>query len=151
MIVIDTNVVAYLLIEGDRTSACRRVFARDPEWCAPFLWRSEFRNVLTMHMRHAEMPVVGAMARMAEAERLVAGREYSISSAAIFELTSKSSISAYDAEFVCLAGKLDTKLLTTDKQLLREFPELAIAPEDFAPDEPNGEQVGGAEPASRRK
>ena len=52
MIVIDTNVVAYLLIEGERTSACRRAFAKDPEWCAPFLWRSEFRNVLTMHMRH---------------------------------------------------------------------------------------------------
>ena len=91
MIVIDTNVVAYLLIQGDRTSVCRRVFAKDPEWCAPFLWRSAFRNVLTMHMRHAEMPVAEAMARMAEAEKLVAGREYSISSATVFELTAKSS------------------------------------------------------------
>ena len=139
MIVIDRNVVAYLLIQGDRTAACRRVFAKDPEWCAPFLWRSEFRNVLTMHMRHADMPVAGAMARMAEAEKLVAGREYSVSSATVFELTAKSLISAYDAEFVCLAGKLGTKLLTTDKQLLRDFPELAIAPDDFAPDETNGE------------
>lgn len=135
---IDTSVVAYLLIQGDRTPACRRVFAKDPEWCAPFLWRSEFRNVLRMHMRHAEMPVAGAMARMAEAERLVAGREYSIGSATIFELTAKSPISAYDAEFVCLAGKLGSKLLTTDKQLLRDFRELAITPEDFAPDDING-------------
>jgi predicted nucleic acid-binding protein len=151
MIVIDTNVLAYLLIQGDRTSACRRVFAEDPEWCAPFLWRSEFRNVLTMHMRHAEMPVAGAMARMAEAEKLVAEREYSISSATIFELTAKTRVSAYDAEFVCLAVKLGTKLLTTDKRLLRDFPELAIAPEEFAPDESKGEQDGGAEPASRRE
>ena len=88
------------------------------------------------------------MARVAEAEQLVAGREYSVSSATILELTAKARVSAYDAEFVCLAGKLDTKLVTTDKKLLRDFPELAMAPEDFAPAETNGE--GGAGQAATR-
>jgi predicted nucleic acid-binding protein len=140
MIVVDTNIVAYLLIEGNRTSVCREVLDRDPEWCVPFLWRSEFRNVLSLHVRHAGMSPEGAAARMREAEKLVAGREYAISSAVILELTREHEISAYDAEFVCLAAKLDCKLVTTDKRLLREFPAIAVAPEDFAPSDNKGEQ-----------
>ena len=35
-----------------------------------------------------------------------------------------------DFEFVCLADKLDTKLITTDKSILGNFPDLAETPED---------------------
>ena len=110
----DTNILSYLLIEGGRTEVCRKVQAMDPEWCAPFLWRSEFRNVLTTHIHHAGMKLAGANARMAQAEALLAGREYSISSDVVLNLTSANRVSAYDAEFVCLADKLGTVPITTD-------------------------------------
>ena len=132
MIVVDTNIVAYLLIEGGRTSACRSVFTSDPEWCVPFLWRSEFRNVLTTHMRHAGMPLQGAKNRMTEAEKLFADREYSVASNVILTLTNENPISSYDAEFVCLAMKLDTKLVTTDQALLKRFQDIALDPETFS-------------------
>ncbi|HIG30316.1 MAG TPA: PIN domain-containing protein [Verrucomicrobiales bacterium] len=132
MIVVDTNILAYLLIEGDRTEVCRKVLWKDPEWCAPFLWRSEFRNVLTTHMHHAGMSFDGATARMGESEKLLVGREYSISSKVVLELTSANSVAAYDAEFVCLANKLERKLITTDKPLLKTFPDVAVTPEEFA-------------------
>ena len=131
MIVADTSLLAYLLIEGDRTEACRQVLSKDPEWCAPFLWRSEFRNVLTTHLHHAGMPLDGAKARMEQAEALLAGREHSVSSDVVLELTSANQIAAYDAEFVCLAKKLGTRLVTTDKPLLRDFPDVAVSPEEF--------------------
>jgi predicted nucleic acid-binding protein len=38
-----------------------------------------------------------------------------------------SDCSAYDCEFVALALKLETKLLTMDKKLLRVFPQRAMA------------------------
>ncbi|NDG42863.1 MAG: VapC toxin family PIN domain ribonuclease, partial [Betaproteobacteria bacterium] len=38
-----------------------------------------------------------------------------------------SDCSAYDCEFIALAIKLNTKLVTVDKKLLREFPTRAIA------------------------
>jgi len=131
VIVTDTNILAYLLIEGDRTKVCRKVLAMDPEWCAPFLWRSEFRNVLTTHMHHAGMKLAGAIARMAQAEALLAGREYSISSDVVLDLTTTNPVSAYDAEFVCLADKLGTVLITTDKLLLEKFSGIAISPEYY--------------------
>lgn len=131
MIVVDTNIIAYLLIEGDRTSNCRKVMSQDPDWCVPFLWRSEFRSVLSLHMRQAGMTLAGAVTRSAEAEKLLGGREYSIASNTILSLTERHPVSAYDAEFVCLADKLGTRLVTTDKSILKHFPDLAVSPEDF--------------------
>ena len=131
MIVVDTNIIAYLLIEGDRTGVCRSVFRKDPDWRAPFLWRSEFRNVLTTHMNHAGMKLAGALARMAQAEKHLSGREHSVLSDVVLTLTSTTSVAAYDAEFVCLANELGTKLVTTDKPLISKFPDVALSPEDF--------------------
>ena len=47
MVVVDTNVVAYLLIEGDRTAEAQALYARDPDWRSEgfLLVRSEERRV----------------------------------------------------------------------------------------------------------
>jgi len=37
-----------------------------------------------------------------------------------------SDCSAYDCEFMALAMKLDTRLVTVDKKLLRAFPKRAV-------------------------
>jgi len=54
MIVVDTNVIAYLMIPGDYTAQARAALWKDPQWAAPLLWRSEFNNVLALYMRHEE-------------------------------------------------------------------------------------------------
>ena len=51
MIVVDTNVVAYLLIEGDQSDMARAVWSKDRRWIMPAFWRSEFLNVLTTSLR----------------------------------------------------------------------------------------------------
>ena len=51
MIVTDTNVIAYLYLEGERSVQVEKVLEKDPHWVAPLLWRSEFRNVLALYMR----------------------------------------------------------------------------------------------------
>jgi predicted nucleic acid-binding protein len=45
----------------------------------------------------------------------------------VLELVRDSDCSAYDCEFIALAIKLDTKLVTVDKKLLKAFPTRAVA------------------------
>ncbi|MBW1896906.1 MAG: type II toxin-antitoxin system VapC family toxin [Deltaproteobacteria bacterium] len=131
MIVVDTNQLAYLLIGGDATDAARRVFLQDPVWSAPLLWRSEFRSVLAQYLRRDELKVSQAIRLQEMAEKLLAGREHLLESKKILLIASKSKCSAYDCEFVALAKELRVPLVTSDKQILREFPHTAISPEAF--------------------
>ena len=55
------------------------------------------------------------------------GAEFKVESSAVLELVRNSDCSAYDCEFIALAMKLDTKLVTMDKKLLRAFPKRAVA------------------------
>ena len=127
MIVVDTNVIAYLLLPGDQTEAARRTFARDPAWAAPALWRSELRNVLASYLRQQHLPLADAVAVQAEAEALLVGREYAVESAEVLALVNASGRSAYDCEFVAVAQSLGVPLVTSDRQLLGSFPGVAVA------------------------
>ncbi len=46
MIVVDSNVLAYLYLPGEYTAAAEVLLEHDSDWAAPILWRSEFRNIL---------------------------------------------------------------------------------------------------------
>ncbi len=131
MIVVDTNQIAYLLIGGDLTDAVRRVFVRDSAWSAPLLWRSEFRSILAQYMRRKELSLSQAKRMQHMAEELVAGREHLIDSSRILRLVEQSNCSAYDCAFVALAKELHLPLITSDQQILREFPKVAISPAAF--------------------
>ena len=96
-------------------------FRRDPQR-APILWRSEFRNILAGYVRRNDLSFEQAVSLQAEAESLLAGGEHEVESRAVLELVRDSDCSAYDCEFIALAMKLDTKLFTMDKKLLRAFP-----------------------------
>lgn len=136
MIVVDTNVVAYLLIPGDQTEAARRAFTRDPAWAAPLLWRSELRNVLALYVRRGHLALVDAQAVQAAGESLLAGREYAVDSAEVLVLAAASGRSAYDCEFVALARALGLPLLTSDRQLLTSFAGTAVGLAAYGDDPP---------------
>ncbi len=133
MIVVDTNAVVHLLLGGEHTDAARRAYGKDPEWAAPLLWRSEFRNVLSMLMRRQNLALAEALEAAREAELLMAGREFTVETQTVLELANKSGCTAYDCEFVALASDLRARLLTSDRELLAAFPTLAVAIERFAP------------------
>ena len=127
MIVVDSNVLAYLYLPGDFTDAAEALLTSDSEWTAPLLWRSEFRNILAGYMRRNSLTYEQAAGLQAEAEELLAGAEYEVDSVSVLELVRDSDCSAYDCEFIALAEKLDVKLVTMDKKLLKAFPSRAIA------------------------
>ncbi|MCY7316373.1 MAG: type II toxin-antitoxin system VapC family toxin [Rubrivivax sp.] len=123
----DSNILAYLYLPGEYTGAAESLLSHDPAWAAPMLWRSEFRNILTGYLRRRSLSFEQALALQQEAEELMAGCEYEVDSASVLELVRDSGCSAYDCEFVALAAKLGTRLVTMDKKLLRAFPARAVA------------------------
>ena len=133
MIVVDTNAVVHLLLGGEQTAAARRAFGKDPEWAAPLLWRSEFRSVLSMLMRRQDLALAHATEAAREAELLMGGREFTVETQTVLELTRESGCTAYDCEFVALASDLRVQLVTSDREILAAFPTLAVAIEQFAP------------------
>jgi predicted nucleic acid-binding protein len=131
MIVVDTNVIAYLLIQGERTAEAELIWTQDSEWVAPYLWRSEFRSVVALYLRQGHIVLENAQRLVREAEGLMHGKEYPIDSGQVLDLVSASECSAYDCEFVALALAFDVPLITSDRKILSGFPDVAVAMERF--------------------
>lgn len=121
MIVVDSNVLAYLYLPGEFTAAAEALLARDPEWAAPLLWRSEFRNILAGYLRRKTLSFEQVCAIQTEAESLLDGFEFPVDSQEVMALVNRSDCSAYDCEFVALAQRLQTSLITMDKKILKAF------------------------------
>jgi len=131
VIVVDTNLIAYLFIDGGQTEPAERVLQKDEVWVSPLLWRSELCNALVKCVRSGLFGLNAAFRIMTEAESMMAGNEYAVVSGDVLSLAASSACSAYDAEFVVLARELGVPLVTSDKQLLESFPETAVSPARF--------------------
>jgi predicted nucleic acid-binding protein len=118
VIVVDTNVIAYLLIKGDWTEKARLLAERDPDWAAPSFWKIEFLNVLVNYARENSF-------------RLTHLREEAVEGGPALELAMRHKISGFDALFVSLAQGLGTVCVTQDQALRRAVPKLMVGLEEF--------------------
>lgn len=127
MIVVDANILAYLYLPGENTMQAEALLQDDPDWAAPVLWRSEFRNILTDRVRRGSLTLDQACRIQARAESLMGGGEYHVGSTQVLTLAYEGKCTAYDCEYVALAITLGTRLVTRDQQILRAFPGVAVA------------------------
>jgi predicted nucleic acid-binding protein len=126
MIVVDTNIIAYLLLPGTHTNNARSAYLKDPRWTAPLLWRSEFRNVLAMYLKKELFSFGESILLAQKAEDMMRGNEYQVASRQVLDLVSSSKCTAYDCEFVALADHLGVPLVTSDAALVKSFPRIAV-------------------------
>lgn len=131
MIVADTNTIAYLYLNSEKSAQAERLLTLEPKWIAPNLWKSEFRNVLTRYLRKNILTFDEILIITQQAENLMLENEYELSSAHILQLVNTSNCSAYDCEFVALAKLLNIPLITADKNIIKEFPGIAQTVDDF--------------------
>ncbi|MFV2056731.1 MAG: type II toxin-antitoxin system VapC family toxin [Thiohalomonadales bacterium] len=131
MIVVDTNIISYLYISGNRSQQSEDLLSLDSNWVAPILWRSEFRNVLTLYLRKKLLDFNEILMIIQQAEKLLSNDEYDISSSHVMQLVKNSKCSAYDCEFVALAQYLNIPLITADKNILREFSDIAKSVDSY--------------------
>jgi predicted nucleic acid-binding protein len=131
VIVVDTNTIAYLYVQGQRTAQAEKVLIKDSEWAAPLLWRSEFVSVLAFCVRQKTLALDDAMLIAEEAQQFMRGGEFEVPPTQILRIASGSKCSSYEREFVALAQSLQVPLITSDKELLKDFPSIAISMEKF--------------------
>jgi predicted nucleic acid-binding protein len=118
-------------VRGELSQKVEQAAIKDNDWLVPFLWRSEFRNVLAYYIRKNLLSLTEATGIMREAEFQLQTKEYFVSSESVLQLVKSSKCSAYDCEFVALAQQFNIRLITMDKLILSEFPDVAISLEKF--------------------
>ncbi len=131
MIVVDTNIIAYLLIQGERTPAARKLLERDPRWFTPSFWRIEFLNVLMNYSRRQKMPAEDVRRVWDASFRLPHLREEGVDPGQALEAALLHRISGYDALFMALAQNLKTVCVTQDKALRKAVPRLTATLDEF--------------------
>lgn len=131
MIVVDTNIIAHFWLPSDHSQLSDQVFEQDPEWIAPVLWISEFRNVVSLYLRKQLIDFSKALQISEKAQQQMKDRQFHVHSSQVLEFVNKSDCSSYDCEFASLADDLTVPLVTLDKQVLKAFPKIATHPNNF--------------------
>ena len=132
MIVADNSVLVYFWLPGAFAEWAEAAKAQDGVWAAPVLWRAEFRNVLAGYLRKKLLTEAEANAAYLNVQKDLGAHEFTVPTERILKLVLASDCTAYDCEYVALAQDLNTELVTTDKQVLKAFPDLAVSLEKFA-------------------
>jgi predicted nucleic acid-binding protein len=125
VIAVDANVLIYLWLKESYAETAAALLANDPQWIAPVLWRSEFRNVIVGAVRRKTLSRQAALAAIDGAEHQMDGNEQIVDSRAVLRLAMQSKCSAYDCEYVAVAEAAGVPLVTNDSQILKEFPSIA--------------------------
>ena len=126
MVVVDTNILAYLLIEGDHTKEAQALFARDADWRSDAFLMIEFSNVLATYQRGGGLSRSQAESLLAEAERRIRGL-VNVPHARALRVAEQFAVSAYDARFLASAQSLGGRLVTEDAKLRAAAPTLTLS------------------------
>jgi len=129
MMVVDTNVMVYLLTGSGPWEDAARLLAHDPQWAAPPIILSELRNVVVGLVRRGHLGKADALAICEDAEAILGPRVASVPPSPVLEIAMGRDLSACDAEFVVLARVLGVPLVTTDQAILDAAPDVARPPE----------------------
>jgi predicted nucleic acid-binding protein len=126
VVLVDTNILAYLMIQGDRTAAAQKLFERDSDWCSEAFVMVEFSNVIATYVRTGALTQTQATKMLAEAQAQIPTLN-SVVNAQALETAMQFGISAYDARFISLAKQLKQKLVTEDAKLRVAVPAWTIS------------------------
>jgi predicted nucleic acid-binding protein len=131
MIIVDANLIGYFFIAGENSPLATQVFVKDPDWYAPLLWQSEVRSIVAKYFHYKNMTLEKSQQIMNEAHDLMVEHERFVSSNVVLELIASSKCTSYDCEYVALAKEMNLTLVTFDKEVIRDFPRIAVFPQDF--------------------
>lgn len=124
MIAVDSNILAYLLIDGGRTAEARMLLERDPDWHSDVFALVELTNIFATSIRAGQLDFSRATNALAEAQALIDPGLHAVAHAETLILANRFRISAYDARYLGVALALGVPLVSEDRRLRKAAPEL---------------------------
>lgn len=124
MQLVDTNILAHLLIDGSSTAAARQLYAHDADWRSEGFILVEMANVLVTQFKAGRCTLAQAVATQERAEGLMGASLLTAAHADTLKLAAQLKTSAYDARFLCIARQLGLRLVTEDTRLRHSAPAL---------------------------
>ena len=126
MQLVDTNVLAYLLIDGDQTAAAHALFERDRDWISESFALVEFSNILCTYVRTKALPMAQGSELLDRAIELMPALPM-VEHGAAFDAAVQFGLSVYDGRFIALAKQMKAKLVTADRRLLDAAPQWTVS------------------------
>lgn len=124
MILVDTNILAYLLLEGPQSTAATALLERDKDWHSESFILPELANVLVTTMRIRGLSLARALTAFADGRRVIERGLHTAADEDVLTLADRFGITAYDARFLALAQTLGARLVTEDAKLRKAVPRL---------------------------
>ena len=121
MRVVDTNIVAYLLLSGDRTEQAQARWKADRGWRSDTFLCVEFSNLLATQVRAKTLTLAEAVSLLDRAGSPVQGMS-KVSHADALRIAAAFGVSAYEARFLAAVKTLGTKLVPDDVRPRKAVP-----------------------------
>ena len=131
MVILDTNVLVHLLFENFTETFSEEVINKAEDWLTPHLTLTEFSNVIVSYYRNKMITYQQALDLYTAINMTVENRTVRCNKKRVLEFALESNLSIYDSEFVTLAKQKETILITNDKKIVRNFPEIALTPKQY--------------------
>jgi predicted nucleic acid-binding protein len=131
VIVVDTNILAALYFQHEKSLVIEQLQQADPDWMMPSIWKSELISVATAYYRKGFISLPDAIEILQGAIRIFEPSEIDPELSRVMNLMANTKCSSYDCQFAALAVQFDVPLITYDKQILTEFSTFALTPETY--------------------
>ncbi|HEX5315387.1 MAG TPA: type II toxin-antitoxin system VapC family toxin [Candidatus Kapabacteria bacterium] len=130
MLIVDANILAYLVIEGERSNQARALLQKDYDWHSEAFIFVELTNILATSLRLERVNFEYCRMVLERAEAFMGSTVHLTSHLEVIRTAHEFRISAYDARYIALAREFGTPLITEDAKLRRAVPRLTISLND---------------------
>lgn len=127
MVVVDTNVLVSVLVRGPFTEQARALYAADPDWHSDAFVMIELANVLATQIKQRDMPLAHALDLLNRGGAVMEQGLVEVAHADALTLATQRGVSAYDARYLVVAQRLQTRLVTEDARLRNSAPDLTCS------------------------
>ena len=129
MIVVDSHIIAYLLLPGENTGLAEKLYRENPHWIAPQNWKVEFLDILRRYEEESKSGVLNSHQVLILAEKLMEKGTYDVSLDRALSMARRVKDSITAGFYLALAEDRKTHFYTFREDFIYASPGLAIRPE----------------------